>query len=151
MTNRRAFLSGAVAVAVSQTVKPCSCVQERGSVRARVLRARKDATIVVLAKVVDVKVEMGVATAYGAMSAESAQLQVIENWKGPHGSGSVIRTTTPTSIGMCGMGLDSGATYLLYLYGEAPYDVSVCSRNAKIEEASEDISLLRKYFGKGRS
>jgi hypothetical protein len=144
MTTRRAILALVTGTLISSSTLACRIASsEGGSLRKQVLRARKSASAVLLARVVDARFQNAFASPFGESPAHHARLEVIEKWKGKHEPGTHLDVIAPTSAGTCSVVLTPGETYLLYLHDKEPYDVSVSRRNARLRDAAEDIEILR--------
>lgn len=143
MTTRRTILSFVTGTLISSSTFACLAAPGRGSVREQVLRARKNASAVLLATVVDAKFQDAFASPFGEAPTHRAKLEVMETWKGMHEPGSHLEAIASTSVGTCSVVLTPGETYLLYLHDKEPYNVSLSRRNARLHDAAEDIEILR--------
>ena len=148
MNTGRAILALVTGTLFAQSAFTCNIAPERGSLQSQVLRAHKNAVVVVLARVVEATFQHALSSAFGESPTHRARLEVIETWKGRHQPGSLLETIEPTRPGTCAVVLTPGETYLLYLRNKEPYDVSLSRRSAKLGEASQDIAILRSRYGK---
>lgn len=68
-------------------------------------------------------------------------LEVVQQWKGVESERVVVET--PSNSAMCGVAFEPSTSWLVYAAGEGEVrTVSLCSRTARIEDASEDLAEL---------
>ena len=77
---------------------------------------------------------------------ETTHFKMVTLWKGDVGK--YFTTTMVVGKGMCGVSFTEGKTYLLYLYQSAldskSYATSLCELNQSLDEAEEDMGILKK-------
>ena len=75
-------------------------------------------------------------------SRQTVLWRVNETWKGPHYKGSTFttRTNTPDPV-------VNGQAYLLYLTGQEPYELQICSeRGGLLQDSLQDVRDLYEEF-----
>jgi hypothetical protein len=70
----------------------------------------------------------------------TVEIKVERVWKGAINKTIVVQTSKWESD--CGYSFATGKKYLIYVYGQAPFTVSRCSRTKPVESASEDLKEL---------
>ena len=146
MSIKRNILVLITGILVAPSALACSIPPDSGSVQSQVLRAYKSASVVVLARVIEAKFQDALSAPFGESPTHRAKLEVMESWKGSHQPGSFLEAITPPTTEACAVVLTSDGTFLLYLRGKQPYDVSSSRRSSRIGEASQDIEILRSQF-----
>lgn len=128
--------------AVSPTVLACSCMNRSGDVEHDVLVARMSASAVILATAIEVKNEQDNTANFGSVAKQRVIWAVDRGWKGDFENGDRLESNTATECCSCGMKVSAGKSYLLYLHGNEPFELSICSLSTRAESAKEQIHVL---------
>ena len=137
-----------VLVAMAQPTRACSCAL--GGTAATEFQS---ASAVFFAETISSR---RVADSRGKL-VESAQLKVVESWKGPHRIGDIVEVRSKVGDGACGKSVINDPPWLdlvdqarkprapklsgqwvIYAFGTAPYEISLCSRSRPIEAGGKD-------------
>jgi hypothetical protein len=111
------------------------------AVRPPVLVSLKQSDVVVAATARAVSVKI-----IGGHSRQTIIWSVNEVWKGPHYKGSTFTTRTNAADPIA-----RGQSFLLYLSGEEPYEINICSdRSAPLQNALPDVRELYREFDRAR-
>ena len=155
------FLLSFTALA-SPRAEACSCVALKGTQAEQVEQSFADAGAVFVARVT--RSSVGPDRERRKVVAESALFKVLEVFKGPLRAGQTIRVDQILSAGTCGQSstndppwlftqknpksapeaLKISKKWLIYAYGNEPYELSRCTRSAPLNVGgAEDVKLLR--------
>jgi hypothetical protein len=137
-----------VLLAMAQPTRACSCAL--GGTAATEFQS---ASAVFFAKTIT---SQRAADSQGRL-VERAQLKVLESWKGRHRVGEIVEIRSNVGDGACGKSVINDPPWLelvdrtrkprapklsgrwvIYAYGTAPYEISLCSRSRPIEAGGED-------------
>jgi hypothetical protein len=151
MIRRRELLGIGILAVLPRVGLSCSCIPEEGRTEAdRVRHAFRGSDAVILVDVVSVRTlykatrnpDPKIGPAEFVEPIEYGTLSVLESWKGPHKSGSVVATETNTVCCACGLQLETDRRMLLYLLGKEPYGLDICSRFSLEDDISTDRRVL---------
>jgi hypothetical protein len=115
----------------------CSCILPSQRLSSHVKDAVKTTTVIASVEVLEVYTD-------ASTDMQTANLLVIESWKGPHLSGNIIKSITLADSSSCGRSVENGEKLLVYLYNNEPYSIPNCSLTGRLESAEKQIKILNK-------
>jgi hypothetical protein len=127
----RCLLAGivsALAVAVPESVRACSCAQ------VSVETAAAEASALFEGRVISIRPD--------TQGVVRIRATVVRKWRGAETE--TVDLLTASSGARCGYGFRESQSYLIYAHSQPSGDlgVSLCSRTRPIEEAGEDLAFL---------
>ena len=129
-------------LAIPGSACACSCLARSGDIELETTKAESAAYAVVLAKaskVVNYQVDH---SPYGKLESQKVDWVTSRAWKGPYKFGSSFQTDTLVACCLCGMEVELGVSYLLYLERAPPHTLSSCSLSLPEVNAAEYIRVL---------
>lgn len=73
---------------------------------------------------------------------ETVEWMVVESWKGAYSVDEHFETRTVVQGGLCGRSVAEGDVLILYLHGQAPFEVGICSRTGHLKDSLKDVPVL---------
>jgi hypothetical protein len=132
-------LFSTLALTMVSVANACSCRPWTGDLEQDVQLSFAEATAVIVAEALEQAGSSS--TAFGGETQDqTVKWEVAAAFKGTHVRGHRITTKTDTSL--CGVYVEVGQTFLLYLYGEPPYYISTCSLSGELQYNVRQIPVL---------
>jgi hypothetical protein len=137
----RAPLFALIASLAASPSFACQCNQPIGPLDSQVQVSADTATAIFSAEVLDTQ-----DFSQEGQQVQTAQLRVIQTWKGPHPGGTIMETRTVTECCVCGLAIGKGRRMLVYVYGKPPYRLNDCSRTRELEGTDAELAVLDRLF-----
>lgn len=151
-----------ITLAAASRADACSCVMLKGTQAEQVGQSLADARAVFVARLT--RSSVGPDREHRKVVAESAQFEVLEVFKGTLTVGQTVSVNQVVSAGSCGQSSTNdppwmfaqkkpntlpepvkiSRQWLIYAYGEEPFELSRCTRSAPLNVGGEDdVKMLR--------
>ena len=130
----------AVVLLLPTWASACSCVETDD-----ITGSFRGSTVVVAAEAVTVSRRTSPTQRSGRdfqVPTETVEWMVVESWKGAYSVDEHFETRTAVQGGLCGRSVAEGDVLILYLYGQAPFQVSICSRTGQLKDSLKDVPVL---------